>query len=363
MAVAVGVYAALRLLSVALLAVFAEHRDASVWGELSSYDATWYLDIATGGYDTELARRPNGGPAPTNLAFFPLYPGLIAALDPIFPGGPRAAALAISWVAGLVAAAGIYAVGAQVRDRRTGILLAAGWAVVPHAIVQSMAYTEGLFTAFAAWSLHAVLSRRWLLAGGLCLVAGLVRPTAAALVAAVGLACLVAVVRRQDGWRPWVGGLLAPLGLVGYLAWVGQRLDRLDGYYYGQKHTWGTSMDGGRYTVGQSWRIVSSKQDLALYAVTAVLIAAVVLFGLAVAERQPWPLLVYAGVVLVTTLAGSGYYHSKARLILPAFTLLLPVATALAGARARNLAAALGGLALGSAWYGAYLCLFWRYSP
>ena len=76
-----------------------------------------------------------------------------------------------------------------------------------------MGYTETLFTALAAWSLFAVMRRRWLTAGVLCLAAGLTRSVAIALIAAVGLAALVAVCRRRDGWRPWVGGALAPLGV------------------------------------------------------------------------------------------------------------------------------------------------------
>src|SRR5690606_36045782 len=155
---------------------------------------------------------------------FPLYPGLIALLDPVLPGGPQAAGLAISWLAGPAAAWGLFAIGAHLRDRRTGVLLVALWAVLPHAVVQSMLYTETLFTALAAWSLYALLRRRWLTSGALCLAAGLLRPTAGALVLAVGLAALAAVWRRRDGWRPWVAGLIAPLGLLGYLGWVAHRL-------------------------------------------------------------------------------------------------------------------------------------------
>src|SRR4029453_11972485 len=97
---------------------------------------------------------------------------------------------------------------------------------LPHAIVENMAYTEGLFTALAVWSLLAVLRAQWLTAGTLCLLAGLTRPTAVGLIAAVGLAALVAAVGRRDGWRPWAAMALAPLGYVGYLVWVGIRLGR-----------------------------------------------------------------------------------------------------------------------------------------
>ena len=356
---ALAAYALLRLVGVVTLAGFAGRTGQNVWLLLdNTFDAGWYKNIAAAGYDHGVGM--NGL---TNLVFFPLYPGLIAALDRVLPGGPGVSGLAVSWLSGLVAAAGLYAIGNHLRDRRTGVVLAALWAVIPHAVVESMAYTETLFTALSAWSLYAVLTRRWLTAGGLCLVAGLVRPSAAALVAAVGLACLVAAVRRTGGWRPWLAGALAPLGLLGYLTFVARRLHRLDGYLHIQAEVWGMPFDGGRYTVETLGDVLTRRQPLQLYAVTAVLLASVVLFALSVRARQQSPLLVFSGALLVLSVGGGAYYHSKARLLIPAFGLLLPVATALAGGRVRVAVAVLAVLALGSAAFGSYLCLVWTYSP
>lgn len=358
-AAALGAYALLRAVGLGTLAVFAHRSGQDVWLLLTNtYDAVWYKQIATTGYDQGVGM--NGL---TNLVFFPLYPGLMAALDPILAGGPAVPGIVVSWLAGLVAAGGLYAIGAHVANRRAGVALAALWAAIPHAVVESMAYTETLFTAVSAWSLYAVLTRRWLTAGGLCLLAGLVRPTAAALVAAVGLACLVAAGSRRDGWRPWAAAALAPLGLLGYLAFVARRLDRLDGYLRMQGDVWGMSFDGGGYTVRTLGEVVTRPHPAQMYAVTGVLVVSVVLFALSVRSRQQWPLLVFSGVVLVLSLGGAGYYHSKARLLIPAFGLLLPVATGLAGVRARFAVAVVALLGSGSALFGAYLCLVWDYSP
>lgn len=68
--------------------------------------------------------------------------------------------------------------------------------VYPTAFVQSMAYTETLFTALAAWALYAVLRGRWIVAGALCVLAGLTRPTAAALIAALAITAAVTLVRE-----------------------------------------------------------------------------------------------------------------------------------------------------------------------
>ncbi|WP_412742367.1 hypothetical protein [Krasilnikovia sp. MM14-A1004] len=330
---------------------------------LVDWDTLRYLDIVTRGYDVAIPVRPDGSLGYTNLAFFPLYPALVAIVDPALPGGPDIAAVVVSWSAGLAAAWGLYAIGRDVRDQRTGVMLAGLWAVVPHAVVESMGYAETSFTALAAWSLFAVLRRRWITAGLLCFFAGLARPTAMALAFAVALALLVPLCRGQDGWRPWIASLLAPAGLLGYVAWVGLRLGRIDGYLHVQRDAWHMSYDGGQYTVHILRRLLTHPAELGQYVTTFVLVVALALMVLLVVDTAPWPLVVYAGLVLAIVLGGAGYYHAKARLLLPAFPLLLPVAYALAGARRSVLVVVFIVLAITSTWYGIYLRLVWTHSP
>jgi hypothetical protein len=355
-------YAAIRLLGVLVLAAWA---GSDVWRLLDGrFDAGWYTGIAEHGYDPAVPIGPDGQPRTTNLAFFPLYPGLMRVVAAVLPVSLPVAGLIISWLAGLVAAWGIFAVGSRLGGRRSGVVLALLWAALPHGLVLSMAYTETLFTAFAAWALYAVLTQRWLTAGVLCAVAGLSRATAVALVAAIGVGALVAILRREDGWRPWVGAAIAPLGFLGYVGWVGQRLGRIDGWFYVQGEVWGSSFDGGEFTLRTARALLAGPDTaLVLYVVTGVLAVAVVLFGLGVLDRLPLPILVYSAVALALVLGGAGYYHSKARLLLPAFTLLLPIALAADRIRPRYLVATVGLLAAASAWFGGHLALHWPYSP
>jgi hypothetical protein len=360
---AVALYAGLRAVAVLVLWGMTEARGLDLAGVLTRFDGGIYIRIATQGYDAAIPLKPDGSLAPTNLAFFPLYPGLIAVVDPVFPGDARVAGIAVSWAAGLAAAWGLYAVGAQLRDRRTGVLLAGLWAVVPHAVVESMSYSETTFTALAAWSLFALLRRRWLTAGVLCLFAGLARPVAPALIAAVGLAALVAVCRRRDGWRPWACMALAPLGFLGYVAWVGERLGRIDGYVFLQREAWLASYNAGQYAVSFAGQILTRPHDLAHYVTTAVVLVALALIVLLVIDRTPWPLVVYAAVIFAAVVGVEGYYHTMARHLLPAFPLLLPVAGALAGTRRARMVVVLTLLAAMSVLYGVYLRLIWQYSP
>jgi hypothetical protein len=361
---ALALYVGLRFLGLYVLWYFASDAGADFWTLLTDgFDSARYRGVADRGYDEAIPVKPDGTLAVTNLAFFPLFPGLIAAITAISPLSSAAAGLLVSWLSGIAAAWGIYAVGTQLRDRTTGIILAGLWGALPHAIVQNYVYTESLFTALLAWSLLALLRRQWLVSSGLCLLAGLTRPTALALIAAVGIAALVAVFRREDGWRPWAAMLIAPLGYVGYLAWVGQRLGRLDGYWYLQSEAWNMRFDGGVDTVSRLARNLTQPVLLQEYVTTTILVLTVVLLALLVWDRYPLPLLVYTVVTIVVLLANQRGFAYMGRYLVPTFTLLLPIAVGLARARLRNAVAVLAVLGLISAWYGTYLSLVWTISP
>ncbi|MFI6256861.1 hypothetical protein ACIBCL_12155 [Micromonospora zamorensis] len=352
---ALGAYAAVRVLGGLALYLWASP-SRSTEGLLTRADGIWYLAIAQHGYDGYQRLQ-------SNMAFFPLYPGLTAALEPLTPLDFRKTALVLAWIAALAAAWGLFAIGNLLHGRRVGIMLAVLWGLLPHSIVQSMSYSEGLFTALAAWTLYALLRERWLTAGVLCLLAGLTRPTGSSLIAVVGLAALIAVIKRRHGWRPWAAMILAPLGWLGYLAWVGAETGRPDGWFHIQDAGWGTTFDFGLDTLRVGREVLSKASALEYYMVTLIAGLAILLFVLSVLDRQPWQLLLYSGLLLVTTLGAAGYYHSKARFLLPAFPLLIPPAVALARAGWARAAAVLTAMMIMSAYFGGYLLMVWRYSP
>ncbi|GAA3732577.1 glycosyltransferase family 39 protein [Plantactinospora mayteni] len=357
-------YALVRFVGLLILVVFAWRAGPDPWWLLTGrFDSGWYQQIAVQGYDSAIPLQPDGSFRSSNLAFFPLLPLLIDVLTAVTPLSPAAAGLIVAWLASLAAAWGLYAVGRHLHSRAVGVLLAMLWGAVPHAVVQSMAYSEPLFVAFAAWSLYALLRREWLLAGALCLVAGLARPTASALIAAVGLTALVAIFRRQDGWRPWAAAALAPLGYLGYLTFVGLRLGRLDGYFYVQRESWGNTFDGGADTISAMNEVLTKPQLLAFYMVTLLIGIAIMLTVLLLLDRYPLPVLAFSVVSVAFVLGTAGAYYGKGRYLMPVFTLLLPVATALAAARRRTQVVVLTFLVLTSGWYAAYLTLDWRWSP
>lgn len=350
-------YLLVRVAAVGILWAWADARHQSLLALLGHrWDSIWFEGIIQHGYD-------HGTPLQSNLAFFPLYPRLVGALAHVTPAGAATTGVVVAWLSAVAAAWGLYAVGSLLYDHRTGVLLAVLWGVIPHAVVESMAYTEGLFTALAAWTLYAVLTRHWLTAAALTVLAGLTRPTASALVPVVCLAALIAVVRRPGDWRAWVALLLAPAGWVGYLLWVAARVHRLDGWFHIQKDGWGSSFDGGRFTVDTTRHILAAPSVLDLYLVAAVLVTAVVLYAVGLIDRQPWPLLLFSGLLLATAIGGSGFYHSKARFLVAAFPLLIPPAAALAKARTATAITVVTALTVVSGYFGGYLLLVWNHSP
>ncbi|WP_314224263.1 mannosyltransferase family protein [Streptomyces zaehneri] len=366
-------YAAVRALGLLALVVWSAARDKSAYTLLTArWDALWYTRVAELGYGYEV-RLPNGD-VHSNLAFFPLLPWLERLLHAVTPLSYADAGLVVSLLASLAAAWGVFAVADQVYGRRAGVCAVLVWAVLPVGIVQSMAYSESLFTALAAWSLYAVLTGRWVTAGVLASLAGLTRPVGLAVVAAVWAAGVASFVRDRKeaptaGTAPRraaraaaarvapraLGMLLAPLGAAGYVLWVGHHTGKGPLGYFDVQAGWRNGFDGGyafaRFVADKFTSFPSALAGLGLIVGVALLLW---LYVVCVRQRQPLPLLVYAGVVLALALCASSYFGSKPRLLLPAFPLLLPLALALARLRTSRSALLVGCLTAASAVYGAW---------
>jgi hypothetical protein len=356
-------YCAVRAVGLCVLAVMAPHVGATT-ALLGKWDGAWYLGIARHGYDTALTYRPNGTLVNTNIVFFPLYPALVKVFGSVL--GLLHAALLISLVSGIAAAVAIRSVGEHLRDRRTGVLLAGLWGIVPTAVVESMAYPESLYTALAALTVLYLLRGRWIAAGTASLFAGLTHPTGLAAAAAVDICALIAIARRRDGWRPWLGGLLAPLGAVGYLAWVSVALGRWDGFTYMERYGWHSSPSlTGLWH--QTLTTLTHHQALGYYvpiAVLALTILSALSMTVLTVGRLPIAVLAFTWVSIALGLTTSPvYFHAEARFLMPDFPVLLPVAAYLARRSGRTIAAAVGTGALLSAWYGGYLLTIWTHSP
>ncbi|MFD9338588.1 hypothetical protein ACFWBF_29955 [Streptomyces sp. NPDC060028] len=359
---ALGVFAAVRgagLLVLCAASWWAGRSPLRVLG--GSWDSVWYVWIAGHGYG-RTQMWPAGGSVQSDLAFFPLYPLLLRAVSQVLPGGLAVAGLAVAWAAAALAAVGVYRVGEHLLGARAGVLLVGLWAALPHGVVLTLAYTEALLSACAAWALYALLRGRWLWAAALAVLAGLTRPTGLAVAAAVSATALTAVLgRRSRAPEVWVAGLLAPAGWAAYLLAVGVRLgDPLGGYFTVQRR-WGSRFDFGEDALRSAEVVLTGGHvPLAAAVTVGVMALAGLLAALLVLDRTPLPLLAYTGVLLLIAFGGAGFFESKPRFLLPAFPLLLPVASVMAKARPRTAVVVTGVLAGLSCGYGVYLLLVAR---
>ncbi|WP_369356201.1 hypothetical protein [Streptomyces sp. cg2] len=357
-------YAAIRLLGLIVLMAWSA-ADGKDWHTLltARWDSLWYTRVAEQGYGYTV-HLPNGD-VHSNLAFFPLLPWLERGLSALAPLSAADAGMAVAWTASLAAAAALYVTGERLHGPRAGVLLAALWAALPVGIVQSMAYSESLFTALAAWGVYCVLTGRWVWAGALAALAGLTRPVGAAVVAAVWISAAVTVANERAGGvrarallrgrhrRMLLGVALAPLGWCAYVLWVGARQGSLTGYLDVQAG-WHNGFDGGlafASFIGHQLTGPAFAAGLALLVGVALVIW---LYLHGVRKGQPLPLAVYGGTVLLIALTAKGYFGSKPRLMMPAFPLLLPLAAGLARWRPARSWLVIGVVAAGSAVYGAF---------
>ncbi|MBB4710669.1 hypothetical protein BJ965_000551 [Streptomyces luteogriseus] len=336
------------------------------WDVLASWDGWWYQQVAEHGYDPALKPVPGATGMITlegnSAAFFPLYPTLMRLVSECTGLGLYGAGMVVSVVASFAAALGIYAVSKRLGGHRAGLVAAGLWAVWPGSGTEWSGYSESLYTALAAWACHAVMTRRWLTAGLLTFAAGLCRPTAVALVAALAFAAVMALRRREDGIRrPLAAVAIAPLGLFGYLAWVNYRMGDLNGYSKLQDGAWGHKFDWGVHSFNVLTSIPVGHFDY-LFAMpfedvigVCVVLMVPVLTVLLIRLRPPGVLVVYTVLSYLMVMTTQQYFGNVSRYLLPLFPLFVPLALAMRRLRWPSLTTVLGMAALASGSYAGYV--------
>ncbi|MFI1167938.1 hypothetical protein ACH4UM_31155 [Streptomyces sp. NPDC020801] len=338
---------------------------AHPWDVLATWDGWWYQQVALHGYDPKLAAIPGATGLITlegnSAAFFPLYPALIRLTMAVTGLGSYGAGLLVSVLASFAAALGIYAIAEWFKGRRAGLAAAGLWAVWPGSGVEWAVYSDSLYVALAAWACYAVMTRRWLTAGVLTFAAGLNRPTAGALIAGLAVAALLALRRREDGLLyPFLALALAPLGLLGYLAWVGHRMGDYDGYFKLQSGAWAHEFDYGRQTFDVLTSVpVGHFTYLSAFPFADVIGVGVVLLAFALVPlllrlRPPAVLVVHTLLTLVLVLGSQQIFANVSRYLLPCFPLFIPLAVGMRRLSLPVQCVLLGIAALASGSYAGY---------
>jgi hypothetical protein len=215
-----------------------------------------------------------------------------------------------------------------------------------------------------------LLNQRLLTAGVLALLAGTVRNTAVALVAALGVAALVEIVtaireRRplRPLWRPVVAPLIGSLGVAGYSTYVAVKIHHPSGWFWVERYQYNMYFDAGASTLRAVWTALTGDPQVRLVMVVAVILAAVVLAAWCLTEPIPLALKVYTALVVFMAITGNVHYiGGTPRFLLPSVLLGFPLARLLTRVRPVVLYPLITILGAVAAWYGLFL-LSTNYAP
>lgn len=357
---------AVHLVLTLLMLVITVYHHKHIGSALTEWDGYWYEQIARHGYAWHLTYNPDGKLGYSNIAFFPLFPLTMRALTVVSFLKVAYTGIIISWVCAAFAAAGIYALLSRYVSKYTAMMAVILWAVVPPSYVESMAYTETMFTAFAVWSLYALVQKKWLTSAILVFFAGLTHSTVVILVAVLGLAALLEIYRRRgDGfaalWRPIAAIFIAPAGFGVFLAYLWKHTGLWDAWFQAEQGgSWKANFDFGDQALSTLfrqflWRDVSGIHFVPYLLATAVVVPAI-LCNISLLRRRllPWELLLWTTFSVVFTMGSAGVYSSKPRFLLPIFPLLLPLAQEVAKRPRKTQIAIICMVTVFGAWFGGY---------
>lgn len=346
-----AVFAVIRVMTVAVASLF---RPAGSPLLPLKGDIAWYTSIAEFGYDHP-AWNAAGNLEPSNLAFFPLTTWLSQPLQWIGVSANWSLAI-VSAVASGFAAWAIYRIGEHLRGPRIGFFLAVAWGcLMPASIALSLPLSESVYTALVAWALLAMLRQQALTAGVLTAVAGLTRPTALALLVPLVWLAVNKIRERDHPGRAVASVLIGPLGFIGFVVFVGARVERPTGYFAVQR-TYGSEVDWGVSWFGTLWKFVSEGPGrltnwITVATVIAILISLIILLWI----KPPATLVLFVATSLILIVIQSDHLGAVQRFTVPLFPLLLPAAIGLSRLRLRYSAVIIIAATLATSWYGAQL--------
>lgn len=292
------------------------------------WDGAWYVGIIRDGYFFRPGRM-------SSVAFFPAYPmlgeGLTAPLrDPLL------SLVVLSTLSGLAAAILLHRWCLARLDPVEARWTVAALVAYPCAFyLMGITYADGLFLAASLAAFVALEKDRPLAAGLLGALATAARPLGLAVVIGLWLRATEPdeAAGRRARWRDQSGLLLAPLGLVGFCAYLGVR--------FGQPFAFVQAQAGWKQEPGPAtWAKVSWFREMAqapyfdpghlhLVGNAAVAVLAVWLLP-RVFRRFGRAYGVYTTILVVGAALSTRDFIGMGRYVLPAFPLFAVVGIALA---------------------------------
>lgn len=309
---------------------------------LGDWDTVWYLDIARHGYALDAGQV---GLLDTNLAFFPLVPGLMAGMMALGVN-PFLGTLIVVNLAFLGALFALRALTARhLGSERLADLSVWALALLPPTVFASMAYTEGLVLACALGAALLATRGRFAAAGLLAGVAALSRPPGV-IVALLVLALAITAGRDRRWRRAALAVAPSAVALTAFGLWMwlerGSPMLPLEaqgswdrgspvlGLVTALPSEWAAAFDQlAHWRPGAQW--TSAVRDIGFTVLYAWLFAR--LWRQEGGWRSPWVL--YSGAALAIPLS-TGSFASMSRFGILAFPLMWPLARWLDASPARR---------------------------
>ena len=269
------------------------------WENYFSYkDSLAYSDLARFGYGFANPAVPHSDPA--RAAFFPLYPALIR-LGMFLTGNGIVAGLIVQILAGAASAVAVWALASDVYGHRVADRAVLLYCASPGAFVLGAMYSEALGVLLAATCLLAVLHRKWLLAGLLAMLGSAEHSTLIVLTPVLGAVAVHAIWTRRE-WRSLLAPALAPLGMLGFFAYVAPMFHDPLFWFHLERRRWNVHIDFGAHELSVfTWTAPASHQH-PLKSALLVAVFWIVLIGivLLIAARAPWPITLFTALVFIS---------------------------------------------------------------
>ncbi len=295
---------------------------------IGKWDVGWYLRAAQYGWPQHLAKS-GGRLAPSTIAFFPGLPFLIRCVHALTPVGWTASGVLADFIAQVAMVIAFWYLtrdiwGDLAADQSTVLLC-----FFPGAFVFSLIYSEPLLLAAACACILALRQHHWVLAGLLGAMATATRPNGVALVACCAWEAFIAIRSRRD-WPALWSVVLAPAGVIGWLAYLWASTGSIAVWYQTERDGWNEHES--------PTAIVKLIEHMTQYGFTYPnyyvpllgTAAAALLLVLLIQAKPPGVLLVYTGVVLIMSFMSTAL-GLRPRFVLTAFPLIMAMGYRLKG--------------------------------
>ncbi|MGO3886742.1 MAG: hypothetical protein ACTJHU_10640, partial [Mycetocola sp.] len=187
------------------------------------WDARWYEIVAFSGYPSELPIADDGHVAENAWAFMPAYPMVVRLVMTVTGQSWNVAAVIVSVLCATAAVLVLYRLLRLRLDHTSALVGVTFFSVAPVSPILQLGYAESMHALLLVVALYLVMTKRYLAAAPVVIVASFTRPTGLAFSLFLLLLWIVRMVRRSRADFPirerWTLAITAALSGFAGLAW------------------------------------------------------------------------------------------------------------------------------------------------